>query len=135
MVYDITPKLQNQYCLSRLIVLLFISVTFVDFYGKTNFEAACIDQILDTLWDLNSRGTKMFGRPYHRVEDKDKMVKRYIIALCKARKNIENEIEKLVQFNRISQLKDTNQERKDTRDTNTNYNTHESKKTSSFPTM
>ena len=47
---------------------------FVDFYGNTNFEKACIDQILDTLVELNNRGLKMFSRPYFRVEDEAKRV-------------------------------------------------------------
>ena len=47
---------------------------FVDFYGKNNFEKACIDQILDTVVELNNRGLKMFSRPYFRVEDEAKRV-------------------------------------------------------------
>ena len=46
----------------------------LDFYGKTNFQKACIDQILDTLVELTSRGMKMCGRPYFRVEDEAKRV-------------------------------------------------------------
>ena len=47
---------------------------FADFYGKTNFEKACIDQMLDTLAALFDRGVKMCGRPYFIVDDEVKRV-------------------------------------------------------------
>ena len=56
-------------------IIIQVFLLFLDFNGKTNFEKACIDQILDTLQDLNNRGLKMCGRPYFRVDDEAKKVR------------------------------------------------------------
>ena len=53
---------------------LYVDIIFTDLYGKNNLESAFIDQIMDTILDLNNAGMNE-GKPYHRGEDEAKKVK------------------------------------------------------------
>ena len=53
---------------------MYVDIIFTDLYGKNNLESAFIDQIMDTILDLNNAGMNE-GKPYHRGEDEAKKVK------------------------------------------------------------